>query len=205
MSEEKQGAPRAADMLADFVKSQTKEKISMEDFIEALGARAFGLAILFLALANLLIANVPGISTVLGLPIVLLSLQAVIGQQGIWLPVRLKQAKIKKKALEGMVARAGKILRVTEKWVKPRLSFLVDDKAERWIGAYCLLLGLVLVLPILFGNFLPALALALIALGMIEKDGLFAIAGFIVGLLAVAYTLAFFIGGAELIKSLLPG
>lgn len=195
---------RAADMLQEFVDSQTKERISLDDFIEALGGRAFGLAMLVLALANLLIANVPGISTVLGLPIVLLSLQIVMGGTDLWLPQKIRQLQISKDKLQGMVDRARKILGVLEKLIRPRLPRLVDERAQRWLGGYCLILGVVLMLPILFGNFLPAWAIAFIALGLIEKDGLFTLFGILIGLAAMAYTVVFFVGGAELIRSLLP-
>ena len=41
------------------------------------------------------------------------------------------------------------------------------------IGAVCLLMALVLMLPILLGHLFPGLALCSIAIGMIQRDGLF--------------------------------
>lgn len=46
----------------------------------------------------------------------------------------------------------------------------------------CLLLALVIALPIPFGNLPPALCVLLIALGMIQKDGVLAAIGFGAGL-----------------------
>lgn len=193
---------RAAEMLTEFIESQHNERITMDDFIEALGGRAFGVAILVLALANLLIANVPGISTILGFPIVLISLQVVLGRSGFWLPKFIRRQEIKKSTLQSMIARANKILKWLEKFIRPRLTFLIDENAKRWIGAYCLILGIVLILPILFGNFMPSWALAFIALGMIEKDGLFALIGFVVGLAATAYATAFYAVGTHIAYNL---
>ena len=48
---------------------------------------------------------------------------------------------------------------------------------EYAIGAVCLLLALVLVLPIPLGNMLPSLAICLLALGILERDGLWVLAG----------------------------
>ena len=47
------------------------------------------------------------------------------------------------------------------------------------VGLICLLLAVVLVLPIPLGNMLPALAICLMALGILERDGWWVLAGFI--------------------------
>lgn len=185
---------RAADVLESFLREQTDERINMGQFVSALGDRAFGLAIFVLALANLLIANVPGISTVLGLPVILLSLQLVLGQKRPWLPSKLSKMTMQRGTLEKMVKRSVAILRKMEIFFRPRMMFLVTDKAERYLGLYCLILGIVLALPILFGNFLPAWALAFISLGLIEKDGLMTLVGLVIGALAIGYALAFYSG-----------
>lgn len=43
---------------------------------------------------------------------------------------------------------------------------------ECLVGLVCLLLSVVLVLPIPLGNVLPALAISLLALGVLTRDGL---------------------------------
>jgi hypothetical protein len=48
---------------------------------------------------------------------------------------------------------------------------------ERVIGLVCLYLAILLLLPIPFVNFPPALCLVLIALGMVQRDGLLAAIG----------------------------
>jgi hypothetical protein len=49
---------------------------------------------------------------------------------------------------------------------------------EYVIGLICLLLAIVLTLPVPLGNMLPALAISLLALGVLERDGLWVLAGF---------------------------
>jgi hypothetical protein len=53
------------------------------------------------------------------------------------------------------------------------------------IGAFCLILSIVLVLPVPLGNMLPGIALCLIALGVLERDGLWIAGGVGVGLIAL--------------------
>jgi hypothetical protein len=47
-------------------------------------------------------------------------------------------------------------------------------------AAVCLLLAVVIVLPIPFGHMVPASAICVLALGLIERDGLAIVLGFIV-------------------------
>ena len=66
-----------------------------------------------------------------------------------------------------------------EKMLKPRLTFLVHPPVEYLIGFLCLVLAIVLALPVPLGNILPALAICLFSFAILERDGLFAILGFI--------------------------
>ena len=54
---------------------------------------------------------------------------------------------------------------------------LVTDLSERLIGLAVLVLAFVLILPIPFGNFVPALTCALFSLALMQRDGLAALAG----------------------------
>ena len=55
--------------------------------------------------------------------------------------------------------------------------------AERGVGVAMLILAIIIALPIQFGNTLPAIAIVLICLGLIEKDGLIiAVSALITGL-----------------------
>lgn len=180
--------------------------LKLGDFIGKLGSRAFGITLLFLSLATLLIAGAPGFSTLLGLPIVLLSLQIAFGREEFWLPSKLAEAKLSHEKLESLITKSQAILKKFEMLVKPRLANLVgegDTPIRRILGAYCALLGIVLALPILFGNFLPALAIALIAMGLIEKDGGAVVAGIVTGLVSIAYAIAFFVLGTAAIERML--
>lgn len=64
---------------------------------------------------------------------------------------------------------------------RPRLLPLADQ--DRLLALMCLLLAVVIAMPIPFGNLPPAICVLLIALGMIQRDGLFVAAGFSGGLL----------------------
>ena len=71
-----------------------------------------------------------------------------------------------------------------EKMLVERMVFLVSPSAQRALGAGCLLLALILVLPIPFGNMLPSIAICVIALGILERDGAWILGGLVAGLVA---------------------
>jgi hypothetical protein len=56
---------------------------------------------------------------------------------------------------------------------------------EHLVGLVSLLLAVLLVLPIPLGNVLPALAISLMALGALERDGLWILSGLTVSMAAV--------------------
>lgn len=84
-----------------------------------------------------------------------------------------------------LVDTAAPLLARAERLLRPRWSWLVNHKAEHVIGAFCLLLAVVLALPIPLGNMLPALAISLIALGILERDGVWVLIGTAAGLVSL--------------------
>lgn len=64
-----------------------------------------------------------------------------------------------------------------ERLLRPRVARLALPPMEYLVGLVCLLLAIVLVLPVPLGNMLPALAISLLALGVLEGDGLWILAG----------------------------
>jgi hypothetical protein len=61
---------------------------------------------------------------------------------------------------------------------RPRLLFLFGAWGHRAIGLVCTLLALVLILPIPLGNMLPAAAVSVLSLALVQRDGFLALAGY---------------------------
>jgi hypothetical protein len=88
--------------------------------------------------------------------------------------------------VNSFVRKAVPILKRFETILRPRLSLIVmSNAAERVIGVVTLLLAVVLFLPIPLVNILPAAAIACLALALAERDGLFAIIGYLLALSTV--------------------
>jgi hypothetical protein len=169
-------AERLTDILARLAEPDTGS-VSLADVLAAVGERSFGAVLVILAIPNMVASLVPGLSMVLGLPLLLVSLQLLYGADRPWLPRRLARLEMQRHDLRRIVARMQFALRRLERAVKPRLEYLATDWAERLIGLGCLLLSLLVFLPIPFANLVPATGILLFGFALLERDGLVALAG----------------------------
>ncbi|MBK1613839.1 ABC transporter permease [Rubrivivax gelatinosus] len=178
---EPQRLPLSA-MLAALAADESRERIAVGDLLAALGDRALAALLFVFAFPNVL-PMPPGTSAVLGAPLVFLAAQLAFGRAP-WLPAVIASRSMTRADFAALVARVGPWLARAERLLRPRLSLLAAPPMEYAIGLLCLLLALVLVLPVPLGNMLPALAVSLLALGVLERDGVWVLAGFATSVIA---------------------
>ncbi len=154
----------------------TRERISVSDLLDALGDRALAALMFVFAVPNVLPVP-PGTSAVLGAPLIFLAAQLAFGLRP-WLPAIIASRSMARADFGALVRRVGPWLARAERLLRPRAIRLALPPMEFVIGLVCLLLAIVLALPIPLGNMLPALAISLLALGLLERDGLWVLAGF---------------------------
>ena len=175
---------RLSDVLTSIANDAERVEISFADIRDAMGDRAFGALMFVFAAPNALPVNAPGVSVVLGLPLLFLSLQLMLGFAVPWLPRFVVRRRVRRQSFARVMNHAIPWIRRAEKLSRPRLSRLATGPAERVIGLISALLCLVLVLPIPFGNMGPAVAICILALALLERDGMATIIGFATGIVA---------------------
>ena len=185
-----QNSRRTSQLLRDFVASHTEPRISLGALRDALGDRGFGVLLFIFALPNLVPVNIPLLSAVLGLPLVLLAAQLSYGRHKPWFPDWLTAQSFPRQSFASVVARALPFLERIERLLRPRLTMLLSWTGERLVGIAILILALILTLPIPFANWLPACGIAIFALAIVEKDGVAVLVGlgFVIASLVVAAT-----------------
>jgi hypothetical protein len=151
--------------------------LTVGEMLQCFDSRAFG-AMLFVFGALNMLPLPPGSSTFLSLPILLLAPQVAWGADAPWLPRKVMARSLKRDDLRRLFGKISPTLRRIEKVSRPRLAWLFAPAGERLIGVVCTLLALVLVLPIPLGNLLPGAAVATLALALVQRDGLLAMAGY---------------------------
>ena len=172
---------RALSALAD---DPRRERIYLSDLLEALGEGALTALMLVFALPNALPAP-PGTSAVLGLPLLFLTAQLMIGRPT-WLPALIARRSVSRDHFATLMRRTTPWLARAERLLHPRLAPFTGPLAMRLVGALCLVLALVLFLPIPFGNIPPAIAISAVALGLLARDGAWVLAGSAIGIAALA-------------------
>lgn len=118
----------------------------------------------------------PGASSILGAPLLFLTAQLALGRSP-WLPRVIADRSMDRAHFAVIIQRIAPWLARAERLLRPRLGFLTRPPVEYVIGVICLLLSIILFLPIPFGNMPPAVAICLFALGILERDGIWVIAG----------------------------
>lgn len=141
--------------------------------VDQLDQRAFGLLILLFAIPCL-VPGLPG-AQLIAIPIFLLGLQMATGRSEVWLPKAALAAKVKRGWIDSIAGFVEKRLRWTEKLSKARLVGLASGWSERIIGMIIALAAVTIMLPIT--NTIPSAAITLIAVGVLQRDGLFTLTG----------------------------
>lgn len=180
-------ANRLSEILNRIASDETRERVSVADLFSAMGDRAFGALILIFALPNV-IPTPPGTSAITGAPLVFLCFQLMLGMQP-WLPKIIANRSMSHADFKAIITRISPWLARGERFLKPRWEGLVRPPAEYGLGLMAFILAVLLALPIPLGNILPAIALSLFAFALLEKDGVYALAGsavFVISLIVVA-------------------
>jgi hypothetical protein len=162
----------------------TRPVLTVGQMLEQFDSRAFGAMLLVFGLLNCLPLP-PGSSTILSLPILLLAPQIAWGSDIPWLPRKLVEHPLKRDDLRGLFRRLTPIVRRMELVTRPRLEILFGPIGERLIGVVCTLLALVLVLPIPLGNLAPGATVAVLALSLLQRDGLLTLLGYLMAAVSV--------------------
>ncbi|WP_181706701.1 exopolysaccharide biosynthesis protein [Chthonobacter rhizosphaerae] len=171
--------PSASTLLNDFAATWASDRVRLADIVDMLGDRVYGLILLIFAIPNAIPNPVPGVTAILGVPLVLVAAQQVMGRPRPWFPKVLGDRSIATEDFRRFVVQAEPWLKRVERLLRPRLRVLVSPNGERVLAAIALMMAVILTLPIPLANLLPALAICFIALAMIEYDGLMAAVGIV--------------------------
>lgn len=165
------------------------ETVTLREVIALLHGRGYVLLVMFLALPFCTPVPLPGLSTPLGLIIGVIGGRLALGAKP-WLPARLLETRLPPATFKKVFVITQKIVLWFEKFLRPRLPGVTAKPWLEQIHAVSIVvcaLMLLLPLPIPFSNVIPAWAILLLAGGLLERDGVFIIAGHVATLVAAAY------------------
>jgi hypothetical protein len=176
--------PKLSELLTRIAADHPNERISVADIMARMDDRAFGALMFIFAVPNVL-PTPPGTSLILGAPLVFLALQLAIGRSSPWLPRIIAQRSLLLADFAAIVARVAPVIARAERLMQPRLTLLATRPFDQLMGVICFLMSIVLFLPIPLGNVLPATAICLFSLALLERDGLVYLGGVLMSVISV--------------------
>ena len=181
---------KTSELLEEVIGSIRSEHVTLRDLLAILGENGLLLFCGFLSLPFLFPVSVPGVSTVFGAGIVLISAAITLNRLP-WLPGRVADRRLESGRLVPVLERGVRVLRRFDRFFRPRLRFLITGTVVNRVNGLALMAaGFLLMLPLSFvpfSNTLPAVAVLLLSAGISQRDGLVVAAGHAMIALTVVY------------------
>lgn len=174
--------------------------VELQEVIDVLQERAYTLLIIVLALPFCTPIPLPGLSTPLGLVITLTAGTFALGRAPS-LPQRLLHTRLPPRFFRTLLEVTSKAIRFVERQLAPRWLWLTGTPALIRLHAAVICvaaLALLIPAPLPFSNTLPAWGIVLATTGVMQRDGLAILAGYIFTAVGVAYFVLVAIFGVEI-------
>lgn len=165
------------------------ESVTLRNLITAIGEQGLLVLCAIATLPFLIPVSIPGVSTVFGAAIVLLAVAITMNRLP-WLPQRILDRPLETAKLLPALRKGVAIVSKLDAWVLPRLPFLTAGPFARFNGLVLIFAGLLLMAPfglIPFSNTAPAVAILFLTMGMLQRDGIFILLGYLGTVLTVVY------------------
>ena len=159
---------RTSDVFRLLAKQLTGETVTLRSLMERLGDRTFGALLVLVAAFNI----IPFVSLISGMLVAALGFQMFLGKKRAWLPVKVLDWPLPADRVRSALLLFEPRIRSIERWVRPRWHFTEAPVVDRMNGLAIAILGVIVALPIPFANLAPALAIIVMGLGLLERDGM---------------------------------
>jgi hypothetical protein len=163
------------------------EETTIGAMIHGLGDRSFGWSLVLFSVVNMVPMPV-GSTLITALPLLLLTGQLALGYRQVALPRFMADIRVGKRRFQGVVIRLKPVFSKIERVLRPRLTTLFSPRNEQLVGMFLFAVAAALFLPMPGSGFVPATALLISAIGLIERDGVVLVSGLALGVVAIIVT-----------------
>ena len=164
--------------------------VTLRELMHAVGEHGLLLLCAVACLPFLIPVSIPGVSTVFGFAIILISLSITLNRLP-WLPSRLLDRKLEASRLVPALERGVSLVSRLDAYLKPRLISATRGAVMNRINGLAIAFGGVLLMfplgLIPLSNTLPGIAILLLSTGMMQRDGLVVIGGYAFLAITVLY------------------
>lgn len=157
------------------VLAKEEQQVSMAQVVESVGDRSFGPLLLIMGLTLFSpLSGVPGMAIFAGLFVLLIALQILVGRKHFWLPGFILNRSVAQSKLTKALDWLKPTARRVDRMIKPRMNFMLHPSSTYLIAGLCVMVGAAL--PFLelvpFSSSIVGLALAILGLALVARDGL---------------------------------
>lgn len=169
-----QGTHALSEVLDQLESAARDDSIAVGDVVEQLGHKSFAsLMLIFSLIAVSPASAIPGITAMVALIVFLLIVQMMIGRDSVWLPAFVARRHLSTAKLCKGIQWLRKPVRFVERFLKPRMTFLLH---RPWIFAplvliLCLTLAMPLMEAIPTSGSIASAVIAFFAAGLLARDG----------------------------------
>ena len=151
--------------------------------------------LLLALLGALCILPVPGVGTLLGTGVVAMAIAMWHGRLDEPLSQRIRGFELSRAWAERVLRALALFQSVGEKIARPLWAWIVSALAQRRMATLVGMLGVLITLPIPFGNLFPALALVCVGIGVPAKDGALLLVGAAMSVVGLIWPAALLVAG----------
>ncbi|WGL17341.1 exopolysaccharide biosynthesis protein [Microbulbifer bruguierae] len=163
-----------------------RERITLDQVLEVTGQRSFAPLLLVAGLILFSpLSGIPGMPTLMGVVVLLVSIQMLLMRGHLWLPAWLLRRSISQSNFYHALHWLKRPAQVIDHWLRPRLPMFVYRGGTYLIAVVCTVIALALPLMevVPFSASIAGIALAAFGLALVAHDGLLAlVAAVITGL-----------------------
>jgi hypothetical protein len=159
--------------------AEGQKEVSVEDLLDSVGRRSFGPLLLLAGLIILLplVGDIPGVPTLTGLVVLLISSQLLLGRQYFWFPSWILERSVETSKVRKAAEWLRRPAHVIDRFIKPRFTRFVEGV---WLYVIASIsLGTALITPAMevvpFSANAAGAVLTVLGLALIARDGLMAL------------------------------
>lgn len=171
--------------------ARKQERVTVSTVVEVAGTRSFGTLLLLVGLILVSpLSGIPGMATTMAILVLLIAVQLLLGRRHFWLPQWLLLRSVKPYPVLRAVALLRRPARFLDRWIRPRLTFLVHRTGTYVIALVCTIIALAMptmeLIP--FSATTAGVPLTFFGLALFAQDGVvaliaLALAGLVAGLI----------------------
>ncbi len=154
------------------------DKVALSSFIRRFGPDSF-LVLIFILIAPNLVPFLSqfGIAEFTSGLVCLISLQLMSGKETPWLPNKFANREMSSEKIANVGNKIFPFLYKLDLLTQPRLKILSDERMYKFYGLMFFILATLILLPLPFFNYAPAVVIMLSVIGLLSRDGFFLLAG----------------------------